>query len=88
MDYKKMTIDDIIEWCKANDKVDWLKAEVAKTFPVKFIDENGNKCVDENKKRPITYVELKYNFCDEFMPEILPKKKEKKPTMWEKIAAL
>lgn len=29
MDYKTMTIDDIIAWCKANNQVDWLKAKAA-----------------------------------------------------------
>ena len=39
-------------------------------------------------KQPITFVELKYNFCEKFMPDKLPKAtKEKAPTMLDKIKA-
>ena len=49
MDYKSMKIGDIIEWCVANNQVEWLKAEVAKeeecrVYPRKKVaatDENG-----------------------------------------------
>lgn len=77
MNYQTMKIEDIVSWCKANNQVAWLKAEAAKTFPV----ENG-------KPRKITFIELKLAFVEKFMPEIAPKKKEKKPTMYELIAAL
>ena len=88
MDFKKMNIDDIIAWCKANNQVEWLKAEATKTFPVKFKDENGIECVDETKRRKISHFEIKYDFCRMFMPDILPKAKEKRKTMWDKIAEL
>ena len=48
MDYKKMNLDDIINWCKANNQVDWLKKEAAnkpsflvlkKAFCEKFMPE-------------------------------------------------
>jgi hypothetical protein len=77
MDYKKMNINDIIAWCVANKQVDWLKAESAKTFTTK-----------EGKERNITFIEIKLAFAKQFMPEILPKAKEKKPTMYELIQAL
>lgn len=77
MDYKSMKIDDIIDWCKANKQVDWLKNEAAKTFPTA-----------EGKTRNITFIELKLAFVHKFMPEIAPKAKEKKPTMYELIAQL
>lgn len=34
LDYKKMNLDDIIDWCVANNEVDWLKKQSAahKTF--------------------------------------------------------
>jgi intein-encoded DNA endonuclease-like protein len=88
MDFKTMSIDDIIAWCKANDQVEWLKAEAAKTFPIKFKDEDGNIYVDEKKRRKISHFEIKKDFCKMFMPDIMPKKKPKAKTMWDKIAEL
>ena len=36
MDYKTMTIDDIINWCVANNQVAWLK-EISATKPSYFV---------------------------------------------------
>lgn len=77
MNYKTMKIDDIINWCKENNQVDWLKATAAKTFTK-----------EDGKERKITFIEIKNAFCAEFMPELLPKKKNNKPTMYELIASL
>lgn len=82
MDPKKMNLDDIIEWCKANNEIAWLKETAAKTYPVK--DDEGN-VYDE---RQITFIELKFAFINKFMPELAPKKKEKKLTMYEIIDTL
>ena len=76
MDYKTLKIDDIITWCKANNQVEWLKAEAAKTFPT------------EDGTRAITFIEIKVAFARKFMPEIMPEKKEKKPSMFDLINAL
>ena len=40
------------------------------------------------KKHPITFVELKMEFVEKFMPEIAPKAKEKKPSFHDTIANL
>ena len=96
MDFKTMTINDIIDWCKANNQVAWLKAEAAKQMPCKVYpktEENGRKVVDRKatpiiEMRPITFIQIKTDFVNKFMPEIAPKKKEAKPTMYELIAAL
>lgn len=79
MNYKDMTIDDIIQWCQENgkDKVAWLKATAAKTFP----KEDGTT-------RKITFIELKLEFVREFMADIAPKAKPKQPSMFDKIDAL
>lgn len=77
MDYKTMNINDIIAWCKENNQVEWLKAEINKTVTTK-----------DGKERAITFIELKKSFASKFMPEILPKAKAKKPTMKDLIAAL
>ncbi len=78
MEYKTLTIQDIINWCQENKQVAWLKAIAKKTI----IDEEGNE-------RKITFFEIKKAFAEKFMPEILPvAKKEKKPTMYDLIASL
>ena len=77
MNYKDMKIEDIINWCVANDQVAWLKAEAKKTFPSK-----------DGKTRNITFIELKLAFVKKFMPEIAPKAQAKTPTMYELIANL
>ena len=77
MNYKDMRIEDIIEWCKANKQVDWLKETAAQQFTTK-----------EGKARNITFIELKLAFVKKFMPEIAPKAQAKKPTMYELIAKL
>ena len=72
MDYKTMKRDDIIKYCVDNGQVAWLK-ETAATI----IDD-----------RRITFFEIKQRFCEKFMPEIMPKRKAAKPTMYDIIANL
>lgn len=101
LDYKKMNIDDIILWCKEHGQVDWLKETASKqvtcaVYPKKtIIDANGKKktVADKDAKptfemRPITFIQIKKAFVEEFMPEIMPKAKAKAPTMHERIKNL
>ena len=81
MDYKKLTFNDIVEWCKANNQVEWLKREV-ETIVVDE-DKDGNEF-----ERDITFIEIKRDFAEKFMPEIAPKRKPKKPSMKDIVAAL
>lgn len=74
MNYQKAKADDIITWCVANNKVDWLKKTAAKTYG--------------DNRRKITFFELKRAFFEEFMPEQLPKAKDKAPTFLERINSL
>lgn len=76
MDYQHMKIEHIIEWCKKNNEIAWLKEAAAKTFTT------------EKGERKITFIELKLEFVKKFMPEIAPKAQNKKPTMYELIEAL
>lgn len=71
MNYKTMKFDEIVEWCKENNQIEWLKEEVNK------------KTTKDGKKRNISYIEVKRNFVLKFMPEIAPKPKQKKPSMLE-----
>lgn len=97
MNYKTMTIDDIINWCQENKQVTWLKAKAkekveVKQFP-KVKNEAGKMVADKTQaptivKAPITFIQIKKAFCEQFMPELLPQSKDKKPTMYDKIAAL
>lgn len=101
MTYQDMKIEDIIAWCKANNQVDWLKAEAAKTVPCKvyprkkIITPEGKKISVADKdqapkieNRPITFIQIKMDFVEKFMPELAPKKKEAKLTMYDLIKAL
>lgn len=77
MNYYKTNLDGIIEWCKANNQVEWLKKAAAKTIPT------------ETGSRKITFIELKREFFLTFMADKVPvAKKEKQPTMWDKINSL
>lgn len=80
MNYKKMNFNDIVEWCKANNQVEWLKSIVATTV----VDEKDGV----EFERDITFIEIKKAFAKKFMPEILPVPKEKKPSMKDILAAL
>lgn len=77
MDYKSMKIEDIIEWCKANNQVAWLKETAAQEIAT------------EEGTRKISFIELKLAFVRKFMAEIAPKAAApKKPSMYDMIAAL
>lgn len=96
MDFKTMTIEDIIAWCQQNGKVDWLKAKAQekreyKVYP-KVKGEDGKMKADKTQAptiemRPISFIQIKKDFVETFMPEIAPKA-EKKETMFDKIMAL
>lgn len=107
MDYKKIDIDFIINWCVENKQTAWLKAKAkekitVKKYPKKKVvkvreDGTSYKTQINDTSKPFTLVEvdipfikLKRDFCLEFMPEIVPvaEAKEKKPTMWDRIANL
>jgi hypothetical protein len=77
MNYQTMKLENIIDWCKENKQVAWLKATAATTYT----NEDGST-------RKITFFEIKKAFAEKFMPEILPKAKVKKPSMYDIIAAL
>lgn len=106
MDYKKINIDFIIDWCQENKQIAWLKAKAKETVDVKVYprksvvktkaDGTTYKTTEADKtkpykieKRKISFIQIKKDFCDEFMPEILPKAKEEdKEDMYSRIAKL
>ena len=79
MNYKTMNFEQVVEWCKENNQLEWLKATVAKTLPTK----------DGKGTRHINFLEVKREFARKFMPEIVPvRKTPKKPSMKEILEAL
>ena len=99
MDFKNITIEDIIAYCKENNEVEWLKKIAAskvecKVYPrVKTTNKAGKTVSVADKSqpytvemRPISFVQIKSAFIDKFYPE--QAKKEKKPSMYDIIAAL
>lgn len=100
-EYKNMTIEDIIEYCKANGEVAWLKEAAKKKVPVKrypkvkTTNDNGKKVMVSDKTQEpsiemelISFVQLKREFCKKFKPHLVPEKAEKGKTMYELIADL
>ena len=101
MNFKTMKIEHIIEWCVANNEVEWLKETAAKkteckVYPrKKVVNAEGKKVsvADKSQKprieeRNISFIEIKQAFCEKFMPEIIPVAKEKTASMYDIIAAL
>ena len=97
LDYNTMKIEDIIEWCKEHGEVAWLKKTAAKKVDYKVYPrvkgEDGKVRADKTatpkiEKRPISFIQIKIEFVDKFMPEIKPEKKEPKQSMYDIIKAL
>lgn len=96
MDFKNMNFEDIANWCKANNQVAWLKEKAATKVPCKVypkVEKDGKKVADKTQEpkiemRPITFIQLKSDFVAKFMPELAPKAKTKKKTMFDLIAEL
>lgn len=92
----KMQFPEIIAWCKANNQVAWLKAEMQKLVPYKIypkVKKDGKMVVDKSAEpkiemHPIPFIQVRNDFIRQFMPELLPPKKEKKKTMYELVAEL
>lgn len=95
MDYQKITIDDIIAYCKEHGQVKWLKEVASRKVEYKVypkIEKNGKMVSDKKAEptiemRPISFIQIKIEFVNKFMPEIAPKA-QKKESMYDKIMAL
>lgn len=93
MDFKSMKIEDIMDWCVTNNQVAWLKAEASRKVECKVYPKGSDGKADKTQPaktvlRPITFIQIKTDFVNKFMPEIAPKGKPKGATMYDKIAAL
>lgn len=79
-DIKEINLAFILEYVKEQgpDAIQWLKDLKNKPVPP---DKNG-------RERKMSFIELRNEFANKFFPELAPKHKEKKPSMWEQIDAL
>ena len=50
-DFQSITIEDIIEWCKENNQVEWLKAEASKEVEQKIYPKGEDGKVDTSPHR-------------------------------------
>lgn len=94
MEYRKIDFKFIMDYCEQHNEKDWLKAKVEETTEVKVYPKvknaNGKMVSDKSKKpkievRPISFLQVKNDFCAKFMPELLPKKGNKKKSMREML---
>lgn len=73
----QIKLEHLMKWAEENDQVDWLVEEVQKTKM-----KNGEEV-------PITYIEVRQHWVEQFAPEMRQKKKQKKqPTMRDKVLAM
>ena len=88
---KNLSIDNIIEDCKANNRIEWLKAKAAEMVDCEVYPKVNGKAdktqAPKIEKRKITFIQIKTDYLEAFYPA-LAEKKAKKPTMYDKIAAL
>lgn len=93
-----------IEWLKATTKEEVIIEVYPRVRVIRYdengnpvLKKNGKpaKVSVPDKTKPFTkkkvkksFVQVKHEFCEKFMPDILPKRKAKKETFWEKIEAL
>lgn len=92
----EITIEYIMNYCKENNKVEWLKSLARETemrtkkTKVMAADENGEmqeREVAEEVEQPISFISLRARFVDECMPEI-KKGSKKKTTFRDLIEAM
>jgi hypothetical protein len=97
VDYQHLNIEHIIAWCKANNEVKWLKETASKKVEYKVYPkvkgEDGKMRVDKTQEpkvemRSISFIQIKIEFVEKFMPELKPEAKPKKASMYDLIAAL
>ena len=101
---KNIKIEDIMQWCRENNQVEWLK-ELATTeieqniYPeITYFNKDGVMKTKQDKKQApigtklvqIPFVNIKYEWVKKFFPELAigQKKKSTKKTMWEMIAEM
>jgi hypothetical protein len=93
-----------VDWLKAKMEEEvpckvYPRKKVAKVDELgnPILNEKGKvvyvSVADKSKKptvemRKIGFVQIKNDFVDEFMPQVKPKKKAKKPTMYDRVRDL
>lgn len=83
MEVGKIHIEDIITFCKENNEIAWLKDIAKKEFDYK------DKKTGEDKKRKISFIEIRNEFLRKFYPDEAPKsEKVEKKTFYDLIDEL
>ena len=77
-----LSADFILEYCQKNGHVKWLQETANQTKVVK-----NKKTLEETVKR-IGFFELRKAFAEKFFPELVPTKKKKNQTFYDKIMNL
>ncbi|MBO7734878.1 MAG: hypothetical protein J6S67_20120 [Methanobrevibacter sp.] len=85
VDYKNCTFADIVNDAKANGRTDELKTYGLGTVTVKKTDDDGNKTTTKRKR---TFLEIRKWYYSLYYPEMLPKKKELPPTIYDLLEEL
>ena len=90
----------ILDYCVKNNQVEWLKEQrntevTGLKYPLSDapVNEGGRRKQDKTKeptevKRHYTFLEIKQHFIKKFYPELVPAKKDKKPSFFDLIDAL
>lgn len=84
--YSKCGFDDIVADAKANGRTEELKQYGLGTVNAKRVDKETGDKVSYKRKR--TFLEIKKWYYSLYYPELLPRKKELPPTIYDKLAEL
>lgn len=82
--YRGLTFDDVVEWCKENNQIDWLKAECERLIPVEGTTKKGKP----KKARKISLLEVMKDFVETFRKDLIPEEKPKKDTFRDLVKNL
>lgn len=84
--YKDCSFDDLVADAKKNDRIEELKSYGLSTVTAKRVDKETGEKVSYKRRR--TFLEQKHHYYSLFYPELLPKKKERPVTIYDKLEAL
>lgn len=85
VEYKKAQFADIIADAKAHGRAEELKTYGLGKVTAKRVEEDGTKV---SYKRQRTFLEVKRWYFGQYYPELLPKAKPKKKTMYDLLEEL
>lgn len=80
----------IQNYCINNNQKAWYNEQIKKSYPAKVHPKGADGKIDKSQPkiveiRRISFIQLKINFIEAFFPELKPKKKEKKASMYDEL---